>query len=216
MNTADNDPHGNEEIIYRGEKIEVAKAAMILIHGRGADAESILMLTNELNADGFLFAAPQASGNSWYPYSFLSPVEMNEPGISSGLKKIKDLISFLNQNGIEKERIILLGFSQGACLTLEFAARNPAKYGGIIALSGGLIGDKLNENYSGSFEKTKVFLGCSNIDPHIPEERVHKSAEIFLRLDADVLKKIYPNMGHTVNRDELKHINEIIQFLQKN
>lgn len=204
-------PHENQKIIFSGADINSAKSAMILIHGRGATAESILTLTNEFNVNNYLYGAPQANGNIWYPYSFLSPVENNEPGLSSGLKVIGNLVKQLNETGIPGNEIILLGFSQGACLILEYAARNAKYYKGVIGLSGGLIGDTIEEKrYSGSFDNCNVFLGCSNIDPHIPEERVNESALVMEKLGAAVTKKIYNGMGHTVNEDELNFIRSII------
>jgi phospholipase/carboxylesterase len=187
---------------------------MILIHGRGADAESILQLVNEFNGSGFAYAAPQAKNNTWYPNSFLFPIESNEPGITSGINKIDSVLKELNKDGIPFERIILLGFSQGACLTLEFAVRNTKKYGGIVGLSGGLIGpDIIVRNYSGSFEKTPVFLGCSDVDPHIPLERVHFTKYTFETLSASVTERIYKNMGHTINKDEINFVNELMNQL---
>jgi len=207
-------PHQNSNIARAGASPEDAIAAMIFIHGRGATAESILMLADEFNTDGFHLAAPQASGFQWYPHSFLAPTERNEPGLSSGLQVIHDMITDLESKGIGRDKIILLGFSQGACLASEFVARHPAKYGGLIALSGGLIGDSvLPENYSGSLEDTPVFMGCSDVDPHIPVERVHESAEILEGLEASVTKKIYPGMGHTVNEDEIMESKKIIDSL---
>lgn len=185
---------------------------MVMIHGRGATAESILTLANEFdNTGGFHFAAPQASQFTWYPYSFLAPTEKNEPGLSSGLQTIFDIITHLEGAGIPKDKIILLGFSQGACLASEYVARHPAKYGGLIALSGGIIGDSvIHENYFGSLVNTPCFIGCSDIDPHIPADRIHESAALMDKLGADVTKKIYPGMGHTVNEDEIKEIKKII------
>ena len=203
-------PHGNQKVLFKGD-IDSAKSAMILIHGRGATAESILSLTEEFNGDNYLFTAPQANGNTWYPYSFLAPIEENEPGITSGLKVIRDLIEKLNKSGIANNEIILLGFSQGACLALEFAARNAKPYKGVIGLSGGLIGDKIEEErYSGSFENCQVFLGCSDIDSHIPLERVNQSEIIMKKLNGSVTKRIYKGMGHTINEDELNFIRSIL------
>jgi phospholipase/carboxylesterase len=205
-------PHQNMSIVTTGRKPAQADAAMVLIHGRGATADSILTLANEFeNADQLHLVAPQASQFTWYPYSFLAPTEKNEPGLSSGLQVIFDIIASLESEGIPVHKIILLGFSQGACLASEFVARHPAKYGGLIALSGGLIGDVISpENYSGSLEGTPYFVGCSDIDAHIPVERVHDSAEVMEKLGASVLKKIYPGMGHTINEDEIIEAKKII------
>ncbi|TVQ02946.1 MAG: phospholipase [Balneolaceae bacterium] len=205
-------PHQNMSIVTAGRKPAQADAAMVLIHGRGATADSILTLANEFdNADQLHLVAPQASQFTWYPYSFLAPTEKNEPGLSSGLQVIFDIITSLESEGIPAHKIILLGFSQGACLASEFVARHPAKYGGLIALSGGLIGDVISpENFSGSLEGTPYFVGCSDIDAHIPVERVHDSAAVMEKLGASVLKKIYPGMGHTVNEDEISEAKKII------
>lgn len=205
-------PHQKQTPVFSGTEPEDAKAVMIMIHGRGATAESILMLADELDVSDLHLAAPQADGFTWYPYSFLAPVQQNEPGLSSGLQAIYDLLTELDSKGFPPEKVILLGFSQGACLASEFAARHPARYGGLIVLSGGLIGEEISSgNYSGSLERTPVFMGCSDIDPHIPVERVHASANILEDLGASVTKKIYPGMGHTVTQDEIEHANDIIR-----
>ncbi len=180
---------------------------MIMIHGRGASAEDILELAAELKQPGFVFLAPQASGHAWYPNSFLAPLASNEPELSSGLAVIAALLERLAGAGIPAERTMLLGFSQGACLTLEFAARNARRYGGVVGLSGGLIGpDGTPRDYAGSLARTPVFLGCSDVDPHIPRERVEESAEVLRRLGGDVTARLYPRMGHMVNRDELRFV----------
>ncbi|MDX1700759.1 MAG: dienelactone hydrolase family protein [Melioribacteraceae bacterium] len=205
------EPHSGDKILYTGVDLENAKTALILIHGRGSTAESILPLANELNLDDTIVIAPQADQFTWYPYRFIEKRERNEPGISSGLALIDSIIYSLNDSGISTDNIFLLGFSQGACLILDYAARNPKKYAGIFALSGGLIGEKLNWNdYSGNLEKTPVFLGCSDNDFHIPEERVHESGKIFNELSSDVTIKIYNNMGHTISYAEIEEMNTII------
>ena len=203
-------PHQNQQLVQAGESD--AKVAMIMIHGRGATAQSIIGLAYEFDSRNALrIYAPQANGNTWYPFSFLAPTNQNQPGLSSGLQRMYDLVSQLENEGIQKENIFLLGFSQGACLVSEFAARHPAKYAGIIALSGGLIGDKIDkDSYTGDLEGTPYFVGCSNVDPHIPLARVDESAEVFEQLNASVTKKIYPGMGHLVNEDEISHIQKII------
>ncbi len=207
-------PHQKSRPIRAGTEVSNAEGAIIMIHGRGATAESIITLANELDTSGFHLVAPQATGFQWYPHSFLAPTEKNEPGLSSGLQAIFDIVTDLESSRIPREKIVILGFSQGACLASEFVARHPAKYGGLVAFSGGLIGDTLNpNNYSGSLENTPAFFGCSDIDPHIPEKRVHESADILEKLNAAVTKKIYPNMGHTVNRDEIQHLESMIKFL---
>ncbi|MBZ0182118.1 MAG: dienelactone hydrolase family protein [Melioribacteraceae bacterium] len=205
------EPHKGERILYSGSDLESAKRAMILIHGRGATAESILSLSNEFNLEDTIFVAPQARDFAWYPYRFIEARAKNEPGITSGLTLINSIIAALNESGIENNSISLLGFSQGACLTIDYALRYPKKYAGVFVLSGGLIGDVINPNdYKGDLENTPIFFGCSNIDFHIPEVRVNESAEITKSLNADVTVKIYENMGHTINEDEIEIINSIL------
>lgn len=205
-------PHQQSYTARAGVDMKEADAAMIMVHGRGASAESILTLADEFDNGKIHYAAPQASGSTWYPYSFLAPTDQNEPGLSSGLQAIFDLVSELEENGIPKEKILILGFSQGACLASEFAARHPVKYAGVIALTGGLIGDSVSaDNYSGSLEGTPYFVGSSDVDPHIPEQRVHDSAEIMEGLGATITKKLYTGMGHTVNMDEIDHIKKLLQ-----
>ncbi|GAC1567264.1 MAG: dienelactone hydrolase family protein [Ktedonobacteraceae bacterium] len=200
-----NGPHQGQPLRLAGEPLDSAQAAMIMVHGRGATAQDILMLAAELEQPGFAYLAPQAAGHTWYPNSFLAPIASNEPGLSSGLAVIAALLAQLEEKGIPAERTIILGFSQGACLSLEFVARNARRYGGVIALSGGLIGpDDTPRNYAGSLSSAPVFLGCSDVDFHIPKERVLQSAEILLGLGGQVTAKLYPRMGHTINRDEIR------------
>lgn len=204
--------HQNEEYVVAGERAVHADAAVILIHGRGASAESILRLVEQFTSPGVHYVAPQASNHSWYPWSFLKPIEMNEPGLSSALQVVADLLIELDEKGIPEDRVLLAGFSQGACLATEFAARHPRRYGGVAALSGGLIGETLpSAEYRGDLEKTPVFLGCSDVDPHIPLERVQQSTTILQSLGADVDERIYPGMGHTVNREEMDVLESMIQ-----
>lgn len=205
-------PHQGGPVSTAGPVPEEADAAMILIHGRGASPESILTLSREFQEPGVHYVAPQASGYIWYPRSFLVPREQNQPGLDSGLQRIADLLDDLERRGIPRSRVILLGFSQGACLVSEFAARHPVRYGGVAGLSGGLIGEEiLQEEYTGSLESTPVFLGCSDVDMHIPVDRVHQTAEILEELGGSVVKKIYPGMGHTVNEDEIDQVINMIQ-----
>ena len=193
-----------KEIITAGKNIHETNKALILIHGRGATAEDILGLGQELNTTGFAMLAPQATNYTWYPYSFLAPVRQNEPWLSSAINLLREIVSDINKQGIPSERIYLAGFSQGACLTLEFAGRHAQKWGGIAAFTGGLIGDKLNiDNYKGDFQNTPIFIGSSNPDPHIPVERVQESTKVLRSLNADVIEKIYPNLGHTISADEI-------------
>ncbi|MEW6194250.1 MAG: dienelactone hydrolase family protein [Bacteroidota bacterium] len=200
-------PHQNQPVLHRGSKLEDANGVMVMVHGRGATAESILSLADEFKVEGITYLAPQAKGNTWYPYSFLSPIEMNEPGITSGLKKIDSIINDVLEKGFASEKIFLLGFSQGACLDLEYTVRNPKKFGGVFGLSGGLIGPPgAPRNYTGDFKGTEIFLGCSDIDPHIPLERVDETESVFKSMNANVTKQIYKGMGHTINRDEIDFI----------
>jgi len=211
-----NGPHQNQKIVTDGSDLARADIAMILIHGRGASAQSMLMFANEFSSNSIHYRALQASGHTWYPRSFMAPKEMNEPGISSGLQAIQDQIGEVKKAGIPAENIILLGFSQGACLATEYAARHPGRFGAIVGFSGGLIGEHvILENYSGTMEKTPVFLGCSDRDPHIPKERVNKTEQVFQQLNANVTKRIYEGMGHTVNKDEIEHVNTLISQILK-
>ncbi len=209
-------PHQGQLVLFSGEPLKTARAAMILVHGRGASAEDILGLAREFPAPGLAYLAPQAAGHEWYPYSFMAPLESNEPGLSSGLAVIASLLSQIAEAGIPAERTILLGFSQGACLSLEFAARNTQRYGGVVGLSGGLIGPSgTPRDYPGSLENTPVFLGCSDKDFHIPKARVELSAQVLQHLGGDVTMRLYPNMGHTINRDEVRVVHEIVKALQR-
>ncbi len=204
-------PHQGLPVLMAGEPLSSARAAMIMVHGRGATAEDILMLAEELARPGFAYLAPEAAGNTWYPNSFLAPIASNEPGLSSALALIASLLAQANDAGIPAERVVIAGFSQGACLLLEFVARHARRYGGIIALSGGLIGpDGTPRDYSGSLAGTPVFLGCSDIDPHVPKERVLLSAEVLQSLGGQVTAKLYPRMGHTINRDEMLQARSIV------
>jgi phospholipase/carboxylesterase len=205
---------GQQPVLFMGEPLGQARAAMVMVHGRGATAEDILELAIELNRTGFAYLAPQAANNSWYPQSFLAPIASNEPWLSSALDRLSTVLQRVEEGGIPRERTILLGFSQGACLALEFAARHAQRYGGVAALSGGLIGpDGTPRDYPGSFAGTPVFLGCSDRDPHIPKERVQQSAEVLRRLGADVTMRLYPNMGHTVNQDEIDFVGGMMAAL---
>jgi predicted esterase len=205
------DPHAGQPVLSSGPAPRDARLVLILVHGRGASAEDILGLGAELHLPDVACVAPQAAGHTWYPYSFLSPIPQNEPGITSGLGVIATLIDELGEAGVPPARIGLLGFSQGACLSLEFAARNPRRYAGVFGLSGGLIGPPgTPRTYAGSLDDTPVFLGCSDVDSHIPLERVHESAEVFRRMGAKVDERIYPRMGHTVNQDELEAVRAVL------
>ena len=197
-----------------GTDLEDAQAAMILVHGRGATAQSILQMGQQVGREGVASLAPQAARNTWYPNPFTAPVESNEPGRSSGLQAVADAVSRTEDADIPAEKIVILGFSQGACLASEFVARNPRRYGGVVALSGGLIGQSIDvEDYEGDLEGTPVFFGCSDVDPHIPVERVHVTAEVLEGLGADVEKRIYEGMGHGVNADEMAWVSDLVDDL---
>ncbi len=209
-----NGPHQNQKVYTTGKDLGEAQAAMILIHGRGASAPSILDLANLLQHPDMAYLAPQAANSTWYPYSFLSPIPQNEPGISSGLQVIGDLIEQIESAGIPRHKIIIAGFSQGACLSSEYIARNPDRYGGLLAFSGGVIGPlDMERNDSGDLKGMPVFIGCSDNDFHIPVVRVNQTADIFTKLNAEVNKKIYPNMGHTIIQDEIDQALNIVESI---
>lgn len=207
-------PHQGQPVRMMGVPIEHAHAAMLMLHGRGATAEDILSLTDQFGQPGFAYFAPQAANNTWYPNRFLDPIPSNEPWLSSALFFVGDVLARIMDAGIPSERVILLGFSQGACLILEFAARNPRRYAGVVGLSGALIGpDDTPRDYSSSLQGTPVFLGCSDTDPHVPKERVHQTGLLFRRLGGEVTERLYPNMGHTVNKDEIDFVRGIMKSL---
>jgi phospholipase/carboxylesterase len=200
-----------KQIIRAGKQTGEATKALIMVHGRGGSAEDILGLATYLPVNNFALFAPQATNNTWYPYSFMSPPKENEPWLSGALAVLKDTVAEVEAEGIQPENIYFLGFSQGACLTLEFVTRNAARYGGVVAFTGGLIGDKIvDEHYTGDFAGTPVFIGTSDPDPHVPVERVHATAEILSGMHAQVTKKIYKNMGHTISQDEINLVKELI------
>ena len=210
--TTTNGPHQGQPILEAGAPLEQAKAAMIMLHGRGAGANDILTLVAELDQPEFAYLALNAAGNTWYPYSFLAPRSLNEPGLSSGLKAIGDLLHHLAESGFPAQKIMLLGFSQGACLTLEFVARHAQRYGGVAGLSGGLIGPQgTPRDYAGSLDDTPVFLGCSDVDLHIPKERVRETTTVLQRLGGAVTERIYPNMAHTINQDEIDFVHGMMR-----
>ncbi len=207
-------PHLDQPLALAGEQLEEARAAMIMMHGRGATAQDILAMAPDLRCPGFIYLAPQAAGNAWYPNSFLAPIASNEPALTSALAVITSLLDSLARVGIPAERTLLLGFSQGACLTLEFASRNARRYGGIVGLSGGLIGpDGTPRDYPGSLEGTPVFLVCSDSDPFIPKERVEQSAGYLQAIGGNVTMRLYPRMEHTVNRNELHFIQNMMDTM---
>jgi len=206
------EPHEGLPVATRGQPLTEATAAMVLIHGRGAAPANILELADDLSHPGFAYLAPAASGNTWYPYSFMAEIASNEPGISSGLAVIDGLVRRIVDAGIPRERIVLAGFSQGACLMSTYAVRHAGRYGGVLVFSGGLIGPPGTVwHYPGSFGGTPVFLGCSDVDSHVPRQRVGESAEVFRRMGAEVDERIYPGMGHLINEDELAAARPIVE-----
>jgi predicted esterase len=207
----DDDPHAEARVLRAGAAIPDARLVAVLLHGRGASAEDILGLASEFSVSDVAYLAPQASGATWYPLSFLAPIERNEPALSSALRTIARLLDDVQQQGVTVDRVALMGFSQGACLALEFAARFARRYAAVAALSGGLIGPPATpRHYQGSFDGTPVFIGCSDIDPHIPLERVRESTAVLTRMGARVDERIYPGMPHTVNRDELEAVDALL------
>ncbi len=220
-----NDPHADQLVRTAGAPFERAKAAVIMLHGRGDSAAGILGLAEEFAQPDLMYVAPQAAGHAWYPYSFLAPLDRNEPWLSSALGAVGHVVKVIEAQGIPSARTVLCGFSQGACLASEFAARHPRRYGGVVALSGGLIGneqltavdppaDKILD-YDGDLANTPVFLGCSDDDPHIPLVRVEHSAEALEKMGADVTMRIYPGLGHTVNEDEVKFVRGLLARIQE-
>jgi len=208
------DPHRGQPILRRGPPPASARLSVICIHGRGASAADILTVADQLQLADVAYLAPEAAGHTWYPYSFLAPLSDNQPGLNSALGVVATLVDTLRGEHVAFDRIAIVGFSQGACLTLEYAARHARRYAAVVAFSGGVLGPPgTPREYAGSLDGTPVFLGCSDIDPHIPLERVHESAEIFRRLGGEVDERIYPRMGHTINRDELAQVQAMMRLL---
>ena len=200
-----------QKIVSAGKKIEEAGKVLILLHGRGAYAEDILSLAENFSLDQFAVLAPQAHGHTWYPYSFLVPVAQNEPFLSDAIQVIDRIVQDVLRKGIPENKIYFAGFSQGACLTLEYATRKAKRWGGVIAFTGGLIGAHIDtSHYQGNFEGTPVFIGTSDPDPHVPVVRVNESAEVLKAMGAKVLVKVYRNMGHTINQEEVELADKIL------
>jgi len=208
------DPHAGLRIVHSGPPPEKAGAVLLLLHGRGASAEDILALYQPIAHPLVAALAPQAAGGTWYPHSFLAPLDSNEPFLSSALRQLDMLIMQLSSRGIDSRRLALLGFSQGACLALEFAARRPRRYGALIALTGGLIGPPgAKRSYRGSLDGTPVFLGTSDPDPHVPFGRVRETEEVLRRMDGEVTLQRYQGMPHGVNEDELRICSKLLAAL---
>jgi phospholipase/carboxylesterase len=201
----------SKHVIQSGVSLNEAKKAIIMLHGRGASAQSIVSLKDELNIGDAAILAPQATNNSWYPYSFLAPVEQNQPALDSALHLVGTLVQEIVSAGIPMDKIYFLGFSQGACLGLEFATRNAAAYGGVIAFTGGLIGENLAPAlYTGDFANTPVFIATGDPDPHVPLTRVQESVSILQKLNAAVTLRVFRGRAHTIQREELKLANELV------
>ena len=207
-------PHARQPIVRLGAPLAAARAAVIMIHGRGAGPRNILDLVPAIEHPDVAYLAPAAAGGTWYPLSFMAPIAQNEPGITSGISVIHSLIDEVIAAGLTADRLVLLGFSQGACLACTAAQRRPGRYGGVLIFSGGLIGPPGSAwNEDGAFESTPVFLGCSDNDPHVPESRVRETAAVFERMGAEVTARIYPGMGHLVNDDEIAFARELLARL---
>ena len=200
-----------KNIILGGRPLTAATRALIMVHGRGASAEDILSLADHLPVKDYALLAPEATGHSWYPYSFLAPPAQNQPWLGSALNLLGTVVDDILAAGIAKDKIFFLGFSQGACLTLEFAARNAARYGGVAAFTGGLIGDKIyTENYKGNFDGTPVFIGTGDHDPHVPLQRVEATTALLRSMDADVTEKVYPGRPHTILAEEMAEAARVV------
>lgn len=204
-------PHNSASVVVAGAPIADAQGALVLVHGRGADAEGILDLARHLGAERFAWVAPEANGHTWYPFPFLAPLAQNQPYLDSALAVLGAITDQLAADGIPQARQVLIGFSQGACLSLEFAARSDRRWGGVVGLSGGVIGPPgMTWDRPLGIAGTPVFLGCSDVDPHIPATRVHETRDLFTRLGAVVDERIYPGMPHTINEDEIAAIRTLL------
>lgn len=207
-------PHQRQPVLTAGQPLDRAAAVMILVHGRGASAKDILTLVPDLAQPDFAYLAPQAADNTWYPNRFLAPIASNEPWLSSALTALANVLARVTEARHPIERTMLLGFSQGACLMLEFVARHARRYGGVIGLSGGLIGpDGTPRDYAGTLAGTPIFLGCSDVDPHIPQERVQHTAEVLKHLDGNVTMQLYPNMDHSISQAEIDFVRDMMSNL---
>ena len=206
--------HEDQPVETAGEPLESADAAVLMLHGRGAAPGSVLALAREFDTPGVAYLAPAAARHTWYPNPFTAPIESNQPHLDSALATVEKRLAEIEDAGVPAERTVLLGFSQGACLAAEFAARNPRRYGGVDALSGGLIGPEVAPgDYAGDLAGTPAFVGCSDADPHSPLERVEATSAILADLGADVTEQIYPGMAHTINAEEVELVGEMIEGL---
>ena len=206
------DPHGGQPIFVWGTPLGEAQAALVMVHGRGGSVEDMRGLAGELDYPQLAYVAPAAAGRTWYPYSFLERLARNEPHLSSALRLVVRAVEKATSANLPAARVVLLGFSQGACLALEFTARNALRYGGVVGLSGGLIGPEgTPRDYPGRMDGTPVFLGCGDVDPHVPKRRVDETAGVLERLGARVTERIYPGMGHTINADEITATRSLLE-----
>jgi predicted esterase len=204
--------HAGQPVLRAGAQVGDAKSAVIAIHGRGGGAADILTVAKAIDLPKVSWLAPEASSHTWYPYSFLMPVEQNQPFLDSAISVVGGLLQHLEDSGVPPENVVFMGFSQGACLASEFVARHPHRYGGLVVFSGGLIGAQLDpQGYPGTLEGTPIFGGCSDIDPHIPLERFEQTGEILAGQGASVDFRVYPGMGHTINLDELAAARALIE-----
>lgn len=208
------DPHRDQPVLHAGTDLPEASAVVVLLHGRGATAEGILELAGAIDVDDVAYLAPQAAGSQWYPRRFLEPVENNEPWLTSALTKVAAVVEHAREAGFARDRILVGGFSQGACLAVEFLGRNARRWGGGFALSGGLIGETVDpDQYGDDLAGTPIFMGCSDRDAHIPEQRVHDSASLLEERGANLDVRIYPGMPHTVNEDEIEAVRDLLRRL---
>ncbi len=206
--------HDNTPLLHGGAEVDDAKAVAILLHGRGGSADDFLALSRWIDVAGIAYLVPQAANRTWYPYSFLSPLENNQPDLDSALARIESIVSALLRQKVASEKIAIVGFSQGACIASEFVARHPRRYGAVAALTGGLIGpDDVVRDYAGSLDGTPVFLGASDPDPHVPWSRVEETARIFSAMGAAVELKRYKNQPHMIGDDQMEHVKTMIASL---
>jgi predicted esterase len=212
MRSNADDPHRDQPILQRGAALDSAKGAVVLLHGRGASAEDILGLAQDFELPDLAYLAPEAAEHTWYPYSFLSPIEQNQPWLDSALKLVGETVERATTAGIERQKVAIVGFSQGACLATEFVARNATRYGGLVAFTGGLIGPPgAKFAYSGDLASTLCFLGAGDRDPHVPWKRVEESAAVLTSLGAVITLRRYPGLPHTINQDEIDHAKIILR-----
>ena len=207
-------PHRSQPVLERGRSLDSARAAVVMVHGRGGSATDILGLAAELDFPELAYLAPEAAGHTWYPYSFLAPMERNQPWLNSALSLLGETVMRVTSAGIPRSKIGIVGFSQGACLASEFVARNAARYGGLIAFTGGLIGPPGTKFiYSGELSGTPCFFGAGDPDPHVPWQRVEETASVLSALGAAVTLRRYPGLSHTINEDEIEQAKNILRGL---